>query len=250
MRLVCDSISFSYPSTPVLDALSFELEEGKLLAVLGRNGAGKSTLLKCLNRVLVPQHGSVVIDGIDMSTARARLIARNIASVPQGALAPRMKVYDLALLGRRPYFKWEPSKRDHQMVEKALSLMGIEHLALRYADEVSGGEFQLVQIVRALAQDPQVLLFDEPTSSLDMSNQHRLMERIGAIIHGGEKAAVMTMHDVNLALRYADDFLLLKDGVVCAAGDRAVVTEGVIEEVYGLAVKIVDAGGYRLVVPR
>lgn len=250
MRLVCDGVSFTYPATPVLQDVSFDLAPGRLLAVLGPNGAGKSTLLKCLGSILEPQSGAVLIDGVKLKGMKPNSVARTIGLVPQVTSPPRMRVYDLVLLGRRPYFSWEPSKADHVMVEEALLLMGIEQLALRFADEISGGESQLVQIARALAQDPQVLLLDEPTSSLDMSNQHRLMQRVRRIIHEGQRAAVMTMHDVNLALRYADEFLLLNDGVVCAAGEESVVTEEVIEEVYGLPVRIITDGGYRLVVPR
>ncbi len=160
-----------------------------------------------------------------------------------------MKVYDHVLLGRKPHFKWGPGKEDHRSAMDAIGMLGLESLALRYADELSGGEFQMVQIARALAQDPRAILFDEPTSSLDISNQHRLMGTIRTLIHAGSRSAVMTMHDINLALRYSDKFLLLKDGRILAAGGREIIDPEAIRAVYGMEARVVEAGGYPLVVP-
>ena len=208
-----------------------------------------TTLLKCLNRVLSPQEGSVLVDGLDLKHLSLPQIARRLSWVPQQSETSRMKVYDLILLGRKPHFTWGPGNEDHHQVEKALRLLDIAHLALRYADELSGGELQLVQIARALAQEPRVILFDEPTSSLDISNQHRLMPRIQSLIHGEKRAAVMTMHDINLALRYSDKFLLLKDGRVHAMGGREIINDASIEEVYKMKSRIVEAAGHPVVVP-
>jgi len=249
MILRIQGLEFRYKNVSVIKDASFDVEEGEVLAILGRNGAGKTTLLKCLNHILTPQKGTVQVDGIDIRTMRPVHIARKMGWVPQHGEISRMKVYDLIMLGRKPYFRWEPTKEDHRKVEEAITLLGLEDLSLRYADELSGGEFQMVQIVRALAQDPRVILLDEPTSSLDIRNQHRLMAKIRQIIHNSPRAAVMTMHDINLALRYADKFLLLKDGYISAVGDRSVITPEKIQEVYDMQVRVVEAGGYPLVVP-
>ena len=176
-------------------------------------------------------------------------IARKIGWVPQRSNMSRIKVYDLILLGRKPYFRWNPSKEDYKKVEEAINIMGIKDISLRYIDELSGGEFQLVQIVRALAQDPLAILLDEPTSSLDIRNQHLLMHKMKEIIHGSSRAAIITMHDVNLALRYSDKFLLLKDGSICAVGDKSIITPENILKVYDMKVKVVEIGGYPLVIP-
>ncbi len=249
MILSVDGLKFRYNSVPVIRDVSFGVAAGEILSILGPNGSGKTTLLKCLNRVLSPRGGSVRIDGADVEDMRPLEIARKIGWVPQQGEIARMKVYDIILLGRKPYFRWEPGREDYGKIEEAIRLLGIEDLSLRYADEISGGEFQLVQIVRALAQDPRVILFDEPTSSLDISNQHRLMVKIRDLIHAGFGAAVMTMHDINLALRYSDKFVLLKDGLIYAAGDRSIIIPENMAEVYGLDVMVVDAGGYPVVVP-
>ncbi len=249
MILSIDSLEFSYRSHPVLEDINFEVKEGEILAILGRNGAGKTTLLKCLNRVLSPQDGTVQIDGKEIREMKPAAIARHIGWVPQRGELSRMSVYDMVLLGRKPYFRWEPTAQDFAKVEEAIQFMGIREIALRYVDELSGGEFQLVQIVRALAQDPRVILFDEPTSSLDIMHQHQLMTKLQGVIHGYPRAAVMTMHDINLALRYCDSFLLISDGRIQAAGDRSIITPENMKEVYGVDVRIVESGDDLLVVP-
>jgi len=249
MILRINGLKFCYKSVPVLENISFDVVEGEVLTILGRNGAGKTTLLKCLNHILSPQVGTVQIDGIDTKNMSPVEIARKMGWVPQSGDKSKMKVYDFILLGRKPYFRWNPTKDDYRKVEESIRVLGIEDISLRYVDELSGGEFQLVQIVRALAQDPRVILLDEPTSSLDIRNQHRLMAKMNQIIHGCPRAAVMTMHDINLALRYSDKFLLLKEGCICAFGDRNIVTPEKIQEVYDMQVRVVEAGGYPLVIP-
>lgn len=249
MILKVDGLTFSYASSPIIQDANFSLEEGEILTILGPNGAGKTTLLKCLNRVLAPHGGTVYIDGLDLRHLSTADIARRISWVPQRGEVSRMKVYDLILLGRKPRFTWGPGAEDHIQAENAIRLLDIDRLALSYADEISGGEFQLVQIARALAQEPRIILFDEPTSNLDISNQHRLMPRIRSLIRGENRAAIMTMHDINLALRYSDKFLLLKEGHISAAGGREIISAASIEEVYNMKSRVVEAAGYPVVVP-
>lgn len=249
MILDVDGLEFHYKSHPVLKDVYFHLKKGEIISILGRNGAGKTTLLKCLNQILSPQKGSIKIDGNDYKQLKPVEIARKAGWVPQQSERSRIKVYDFVLLGRKPWFRWEPNKRDFDRVEEAISLLGLEDLALRYADELSGGEFQLVQIVRALAQEPRIILFDEPTNSLDISNQHHLMTQIRSLIHGSTKSAVMTMHDINLALRYSDKFLLLNNGRITAAGNSNIITPETIKEVYQMDVHVTKAAGYLMVVP-
>ncbi len=249
MILQVEGLAFRYNSTPVIRDASFTLKEGEILTILGPNGSGKTTLLKCLNRVLAPKSGTVFIDAMDTREMSRRGLAQNIGWVPQQGEVSRMKVYDLILLGRKPHFKWAPGPVDHQKTVEAIGILGLEELSLRYADELSGGEFQMVQIARALAQQPRLILFDEPTSSLDISNQHRLMGKIRTLIHGSRRASIMTMHDINLALRYSDSFILLKDGCIHAAGGREVISPKSILEVYAMEAAVVEAGGFPMVVP-
>ena len=249
MIIRAQGLSFSYDSVPVIRDASFSVREGMLLSILGPNGSGKTTLLKCLNRVLEPKGGTVLIDGQDTRGPGRAKIAGKLGWVPQHGEASRMKVYDLVLLGRKPRFGWGPAAIDHELTMSAIRTLGLESLALRYADELSGGEFQMVQIARALALQPRAVLLDEPTSNLDISNQHRLMRKIGSLVLAGAGAAVMTMHDINLALRYSDSFLLLKDGLIHAAGGREILTPEAIRTVYDMETTVVEAGGYPMVIP-
>ena len=249
MILQVDGLNFRYKSVPIIRDVALTVHEGEILSILGPNGAGKTTLLKCLNRVLAPRGGTVLIDGKDTREMSRRKIARKMGWVPQQGEVSSIKVYDLILLGRKPHFKWSPGRNDHRQAMEAIRMLGLEHLSLRYADEISGGEFQLVQIARAMAQEPRAVLCDEPTSSLDISNQHRLMGKIQSLIHATPRAAVMSMHDINLALRYSDKFLLLKEGRIWAAGNREIVSPTAIRAVYNMDAHIVEAGGYPTGIP-
>ena len=160
-----------------------------------------------------------------------------------------MTVFDAVLLGRRPHIRWDVTEADIQIVEAAVRMLNLEDLTLRYIDEMSGGELQKVSIARALVQEPRVLLLDEPTSSLDLKNQLEILGIIRSVTTEHNVAAVMTMHDLNMALRYADRFILLKDGVIHAAGGPDVVTPETIEAVYGVPVTVERYNGFRFVVP-
>jgi len=249
MILNIDGLSFRYGSIPVLQEVSFPVREGEILSLLGPNGAGKTTLLKCINRILKPLAGSVLIDGKEARSLSRVEIARQIGFVPQRGEVSRMKVYDLILLGRKPHFQWGPGTNDHALTEEAIQALGLDALALRYADEISGGEFQLVQIARALVQEPRAILLDEPTSNLDISNQYRLMAKIRTLIHTFPRAAVMTLHDINLAIRYSDQFILMKKGRIHAAGGREIITPSNIREVYEMDVLVEEVAGTPVVLP-
>lgn len=248
--LCAESLEFGYDRASVIHDLSFSVAEGEILAIMGPNGVGKTTLLKCLNRILVPRAGRVIVDEVDVHAASRREIARRVGFVAQRSDAPRVTVYDLVLLGRVPRIGWGVGAEDHRVTAEAIELLNVGDLALRYADELSGGELQLAQIARALAQQPRVLVLDEPTSSLDLRNQHRLMATIARIAESTSVAVVMTVHDVNLAIRYAKSLLLMRDGTIYAAGDRGIVTEEAIEAVYGIDVLVREIDGVSFVVPR
>ena len=165
MKLHVKGIEFAFNSHPVLSGVSFNLERGELVGILGVNGAGKSTLLKCLNRILVPHSGVVQLDDEYLHAMRSGDVARRIGCVPQRHPDTRLCVFEAVLLGRTPHVNWALSEKDHAIAEHAICRIGIEHLALRPVSDLSGGEVQKVVIARALAQCPEVLLLDEPTST-------------------------------------------------------------------------------------
>ena len=248
MILSVAGVEFRYNSHPVLRDVGFELERGRILAVLGVNGAGKSTLLKCINRILQPRRGVVLLNGRDVASLRGREIARGFGYVPQQAAPEPLSVFDAVLLGRKPYIRWAMSEQDYRIVERVLQLMHLEHLALRPLNALSGGETQKVLLARALAQEPDVLLLDEPMSNLDPRNQMEALRLISHVVRDHRLCAVISVHDLNLALRLGDSFLLLKDGTVHTITDREGLTPAVIREVYGIDVALAEIDGYPLMV--
>lgn len=249
MILSVDGIRFAYNSHAVLDAVSFGVEKGRVLAILGVNGAGKSTLLKCLNRILRPQIGTVFLGGADLFKLPQDAIARRMGYVPQQHTQANLNVYEAVLLGRRPHMGLTVGKRDHAVVDQTIRHMGLTELALRPLGDLSGGEVQKVMIARALAQSPQILLLDEPTSNLDLKNQMDVMRLIRTIVSEHGLMAVVAIHDLNLAVRFADHLLFLKDHRVHGVVAKAELDAALIEQVYGLKVTMAQVAGQQVVVP-
>lgn len=242
-------VSFSYRGMDaVLRNITVHEGAGHCLALLGNNGAGKSTFLKCLNRILPAKDGVIEVDGINVKNAARCDIAKRMAYVEQHTHAERLTVYDTVLLGRKPHIKFAPTDEDYKIVEAAIERMHLKKLSLRYVDELSGGELQKVALARALAQQPRVLLLDEPTASLDLCNQHEVMKVVSDIAHQDNILVVVVIHDLNLALKYCDRFMLISDGEVYSYGDNSTVTEKAISEVYGVDTTVADINGNKVVV--
>ncbi len=249
INLSVNGISFAYNGWPVFEEVCFQVDRGELLAVLGPNGAGKTTLLKCMNAIHRPGSGSVFIGEDNVLRLKQDEIARLLGYVPQRLEAARLSVFDSILLGRKPYIRWRVSEKDIRMVDAVIKRLSLEHLSLRHIDCLSGGELQKVSIARALVQEPEVLLLDEPISSLDLKNQLDIMRTIRDVVKGHRVSAVITMHDLNTAIRYADKFLFLKDGKICSCGGCESITPEIIEKVYGVAVEIEYRNGYPVIHP-
>lgn len=249
MILSVNDLAFDYPSRSVIKNINFSISKGDFLAVLGINGAGKSTLLKCINRVLKPNKGAVYINNEEAFNLSRRELAKRIGYVAQRNENIRTTVFDAVLLGRKPYIQWEASQNDLEIAHDALEALGLTQYALRYLNELSGGEQQKVVIARALAQKPELLLLDEPTSSLDLKNQLEVAKIIKKVVKEQDMAALVTMHDLNLAIRFADKFLLIKNGEIYAAGGIEVMTPENIENVYSVPVRISKIGEIPVVIP-
>lgn len=249
MNLQVEKLGFNYPNQNVLKEISFNLKRGECLAILGTNGAGKSTLLKCINKILKAQKGSVLIDKEDVNGLRQIDLAKKVAYVSQSNQSSTTTVFDSILIGRKPYIKWDVGKRDLEIVNNTIKMLSLEKFALKNVDELSGGEYQKVLIGRALAQETDVLMLDEPTSSLDLKNQLEVLELINEIAVDRNITAVVTIHDLNLALRFADKYILLKDGSIFAAGGKEVITKQTILEVYGVHVSVENVNNRLVIVP-
>lgn len=245
-----NDLSFSYtPSRKILGKIGFDAQKGECIAVLGNNGAGKSTLIKCLNRILNPQGGSVYVDGGDVQRMKRPDIAKRMAYVAQKNDGDRLTVFDSVLLGRKPYIKLDATDKDLDLVSSIIERMGLSEFQLRSVDELSGGEMQKVMLARALAQQPRVLMLDEPTSSLDLKNQYEVLETVRDIAKTESICVIIVIHDLNLALRYCDRFMFVKDSYIYAYGGREVMNEENIEEVYGVKAALAEIGGVSVIVP-
>jgi len=240
-----ENLHFSYNGREVLRGISFEAGKGEFVAILGPNGAGKSTLVRCLAGILRCRNVSIL--GRPVEEYSPRELARTIAYVPQRTEKGFMTVFDTVLLGRRPYMGLTPGKEDVRAVEEALKRLGLENLAFKRTNEISGGELQKVGIARALAQEPKILIMDEPTNNLDLKSQLEVM-RI-AKDFSGKGLSIVVMHDVNLALRFARRFVFMKGGRIVADGGREILRPSLFREVYGVEVEIKDVGGLPVVVP-
>lgn len=249
--LSAEAVAYAYPAAeePVFRGIDVQATAGSMLAILGNNGAGKSTLLNVLAGIVRPSEGSVRVDGRDVASLSRRDVARRIALVAQQQRIPHLSVYDQVLLGRKPHVSWSLSDRDRRVVSTMIERLGLERFAARYLDELSGGERQKVFIARALAQEPKVLLLDEPTSALDPKNQLEVLRIVRDVTVSEGIASVLVIHDINLALRFCDRFLLVRDGCVVAYGGREAVTDEALSATYDVGFKVDAVGDVPVAVP-
>lgn len=244
------NLSCVYGKRTILDSISFQAKPGEILAILGPNGVGKSTLLKCLSQNLLSYSGDIFLDDINITQYSDRERSKRIAWVPQQVPASSMTVFDAVLLGRRPHIQFNPTEKDLAICAQVIESMDIAPLALQRIDQISGGEFQKVQLCRALAQEPHVLMLDEPSNNLDLSSQYTTLNHVNTIVKSKDVSTIMSVHDINLAIQYADTFVILKEGTIAAYGDRTVITEQLIKSVYGINVDIIYHKDLPIVVPQ
>lgn len=245
------NISFAYDKAArnILENVSFDVQQNECIAILGNNGAGKSTLLKCIDRICPTEKGVVLVDGQDVHKMSKTMMAQNIAYVPQSSSSVNMTVFDSILIGRKPYIKWDATSEDREIVCDIIRKMKLEDFALRTVSQLSGGEVQKVMLARALAQEPKLLLLDEPTSNLDPRNQHEVLQLVKKIALEHNICVAIIIHDLNLAIRYCDRFVFLKDSRVYSYGGLETMTPENIEEVYQMHVHIIEYMGIPVIVP-
>ena len=241
-------LSFAYETDkPVLRGVDLSLGDGNVGILLGRNGAGKSTLLKIITGILKPSAGSVLFDGQDLLAMTRRQRAALVAYVPQQIDYGDLTVYQTVLTGRVSYYSVKPSKSDLNVVEKVISEMDLSDVSCRNVQELSGGERQKVAIARALAQEPKVLVFDEPTGNLDIANELLIIREARKIAHDKNITVFSSIHDLNQAMVFGDMFFFMKDGSIKFSGASEVFSSEVIREVYGVESTLVEDHGERFI---
>ncbi|HDH97940.1 MAG TPA: ABC transporter ATP-binding protein [Deltaproteobacteria bacterium] len=249
--LKVQGLFFRYKNINALKDVGIGLNKGEVLSIVGPNGAGKTTLLKCILGIVKPVKGSILIDGKDASRMKRLNLAKCIGYVPQASPSKfPISVFDAVLMGRRPYIVWKPSKKDLEVVADLLKSMDLEDVALRDFDQLSGGQKQKVLLARAFAQDTDYLLLDEPTSNLDLKHQMEVMEMISGMVKRKGMAAMLAMHDLNLASRFSDRMVMLNAGkVFCTGEPLQVMTVKNIRSVYGVESEISLSNGHPYILP-
>ena len=243
MSIEVQNLSFSYGDRPVLHDISFRVEKGEFLSILGPNGVGKSTLFRCVLGLLSGYTGQVLVDGADSRSFTVREAAKHIAYIPQSSHPIfNYSVFDIVLMGRTSGLSTfrSPKKQDTELCRWALEKVGIPHLSDRCFHRLSGGEQQLVLIARALVQKAPILMLDEPTASLDFGNQLLVLEQCRNLAREGY-TVIQTTHNPEQSYQYSDRILTLQQGRVLAEGTpKEVLTEKTIRALYGVEVDVVS----------
>lgn len=254
-RLVADSLTLGYDARVVVDSLDLVVPDGQVTVLVGANACGKSTLLRGMARLLRPHGGSVLLDGEEIHRRPTKEVARILGLLPQNPVTPDgVTVVDLVGRGRQPHQgalgRWTAA--DEEAVTRALTATDTLHLADRAVDQLSGGQRQRVWVAMALAQGTDLLLLDEPTTYLDLAHQVEMLDLLAELNETAGTTIVMVLHELNLAARYADRLIAMKDGRIVANGTPAeVVTCETVRAVFGMDCQVIEdpvAGG-PLIVP-
>ena len=247
--LKVENLHFRYSPNghSVLSGASLELKQGEIGILLGKNGSGKTTLFKNILGIEKPRSGSICFEGENLLKMKRRERARRIAYVPQHIHFGDLSVLDSVLMGRVSYFGMKAGREDYEAVEKILEDMQLQNFASRSAEALSGGEKQKIAIARAMAQEPKLMVFDEPTGNLDINNEQLIIEEARKLAREKNISILSSLHDLNQALYFGDKFFFLKNGVVKYAGGKEIVTESVIKDIFDIDVKIVQINNQKVI---
>ena len=243
-RLVAEDLTLGYGDRVIIEKLNVAIHSGVITTVIGPNGCGKSTLLRSLGRLLKPKSGRVILDGKAITSMRTKDVARVLGMLPQAPTAPEgLTVGDLVSRGRHPHQSWirQWSSDDESQVANALELTGVGDLADRPVDELSGGQRQRAWISMALAQGTDILLLDEPTTYLDLAHSIEVLDLVDRLHEELGRTVVMVLHDLNLAVRYSDQLIVMSQGKIVEAGrPQDVISEKLLLDVFGLEARVIE----------
>lgn len=238
--LAIEKLTFGYSSrAPILRGVSMELADGEIGILLGKNGSGKTTLFKNILGICTPRSGNMLFDGSSLSYMPKKERAGKIAYVPQNIQFGSLSVFDSVLMGRVASFGIRAGKRDYAVAEEILADMKLESYADRNVERLSGGERQKVAIARALAQEPKLLIFDEPTGNLDIANEELITEEAKKLARERNIGILCSLHDLNRAMSFGDRFFFLKDGEIKYSGGSERFTGEIIKDVFDINVRII-----------
>ncbi|WHY00058.1 ABC transporter ATP-binding protein [Neobacillus sp. DY30] len=238
VRLSTDDLSIGYGERLIVKSLSIEIPDRKITTIIGPNGCGKSTLLKAITRIISHQSGSILLDGKDISKVNTKILAKQMAILPQTPeSASGLTVGELVSYGRFPYQKGfgRLTIKDYEVIDWAFEVTGTIDFKFRPVDALSGGQRQRVWIAMALAQETEIIFLDEPTTYLDMAHQLEVLELLQKLNHEQQRTIVMVLHDLNQAARFADHIIALKDGEIVKAGScEEVISHKVLRKVFNI----------------
>jgi len=243
-RLEANSINLSYGKKTIINDLDIKIPKGEVTILIGANGSGKSTLLRALARLMKPDNGQIILDGENIFKLPTKEVAKNLSILPQNPNAPEgMTVFQLVKQGRYPYQslfqQW--SKEDEKVVNKALQETKMVELKDRTVDSLSGGQRQRAWIAMTLAQNTEIILLDEPTTYLDLAHQVEILDLLDELNKNEDRTIVMVLHDLNLAFRYADHIVAIRDKEIYAKGKPyEVVTPEMVRNVFGMKCRIIN----------
>ncbi len=251
MKLEVRDLSFGYNRNLILDDISFTLEGNVFCSLIGPNGAGKTTILKCMNGIIKPRKGQVLLDGRDVQDMSLKERASIFGYVPQNTSAnPCLNVLETVVSGRMVQMKGRASHSDFEAAEHILEEMGLTEFAMRPLHELSGGERQRVLIARALAQNPKIILLDEPTSNLDLYHQLNTFDLLTETAKKRDIMVIIIVHDLNFAIRYSDRIVLLADRKLkCMGNGMQVVTKSTMRDIFNVDVAFADVHNQYTMVP-
>ena len=252
MPLKVTDLDFSYGATAVLKGITMDnLNAGQVTAIIGPNAAGKTTFFKCLAGLLKGQ-GSIRLDGAELDDLSREEVTRRVGYLPQeGPVNAVLTVFEAMLLARKHTMSWRVLDEDLAVAATVLQNLDIEHLSLRYLNELSGGQKQMVSIAQVLARSPQVLLLDEPTSSLDLQRQLEVLSILREVTKANDVTTLISLHDLNLASRFADHFVVMNEGAVYASGSAdSVLSPEMLRDVYRVNATVrLDESGVTQITP-
>ncbi len=248
MMIEIKNLDFAYKTDLTLKDISAEIKKGEFVGIVGPNGSGKSTLIKTLCGILPVISGHIFINNRDINLFDRNELSRTVAYVPQMEQYHPVKVFDAVLMGRKPHIGWTPGKKDYTVVLRALKMLELEDIALSYLNELSGGQRQRVFIARALAQEAEILLMDEPTANLDLRHALDVLQLLKELSENGI-TIIIAIHDLNSAVRYCNQMMMLHQGSVFSYGGREIMTAWNIKELYKINVKVLQQNNHIFFIP-